>query len=85
LRTALRAELKEQGYGRSVRIIETRCLDVCPKKAVTTIDASHPGRVFVVPKGTTEEDILIELERLAGASAAPASTPTSEVATAVGE
>ena len=74
LRTALCAELKVQGQGRSVRIIETRCLGVCPKKAVTTIDASHPGRIYVVPKGTTQKDILHELERLAGA--APASVPS---------
>ncbi len=81
LRTALRAELKEQGYGRSVQIIETRCMGVCPKKAVTTIDASHPGKIYVVPKGTAEEDILLELERLAGAAKASVSTRASEVAT----
>ena len=48
LRSALRAEFKEQGHGRSVRIIETRCMGVCPKKAVTAIDASNPGRVYMV-------------------------------------
>jgi predicted metal-binding protein len=62
LRSALRAELKEQGYGRSVRIIETRCMGVCPKKSVTAIDAGNPGRVYMVPKGTPGESILSEFE-----------------------
>jgi hypothetical protein len=83
LRTALRAELKEQGYGRSVRIIETRCMGVCPKKAVTTIDASHPGRIYVVPKGAAEEDILVELEGPARVSDAPSAIPTGETSTVV--
>src|ERR1700744_3437193 len=58
LRSALCAQLKEQGCGRAVRIIETRCMGVCPKKAVTTIDAGNPGRIFVVPKGMAEDAIL---------------------------
>lgn len=63
LSTALRAELKERGYRRSVRIIETRCMGVCPKKAVTTIDASNPSKIYVVPKGISQS-ILAEFDGL---------------------
>jgi hypothetical protein len=56
LRTALRSELKALGHGRSVRIIETRCLGLCPKKAVTAVNASAPDRLLTIPKGTSVAD-----------------------------
>ena len=40
LRETLRAELKARGGRREVRIIETRCLGICPKKAVSAISGS---------------------------------------------
>jgi predicted metal-binding protein len=33
-------------------VIETRCLGVCPKGAVTVIDAAHPGKWMLVEEGT---------------------------------
>lgn len=63
LRAALRAELKARGHGRSVRILETRCLGICPKKAVTALNASRPGGVLVVPKGTGAAEALASLMR----------------------
>jgi predicted metal-binding protein len=55
---ALRAELKADGRRRRVWIIETRCIGVCPKKAVTALNASSPGRILTVPKGTHPKDAL---------------------------
>jgi predicted metal-binding protein len=58
LRRALRSELATRGGGREVRIVETRCLGVCPKKAVTAINASSPGRIVTVPKKTAPDEAL---------------------------
>ena len=66
LRAALRAELKATEFkvgGRRarVRIVETRCMGLCPKKAVTALNASRPERILTVPKGTSAEAALAAL------------------------
>jgi hypothetical protein len=61
LRATLRAELSARGWKRGVRIIETRCIGICPKKAVTAINASKPGRIMVIPKGTAADEVLVQL------------------------
>jgi predicted metal-binding protein len=71
LRTVLRAELKEQGYRRSVRIIETRCMGICPRKAVTMLDAGRPGTLYTMPEGTAAVEILRELEESQPAGSPP--------------
>ena len=43
---------------REVRTIETKCLGICPKKAVTAISASSPGRIVTVPKKTAVGEAL---------------------------
>ena len=58
LKDALRAELKADGRRRQVQIIEMRCIGICPKKAVTALNASSPGRILTVPKGTHPKDAL---------------------------
>ena len=58
LRSALRMALKDAGHRRDVRIIETRCMGICPKKAVTAVNASHPGTIFVVPVSTPPAEAL---------------------------
>lgn len=58
LREALRAELSARGRRRQVRIIETRCMGICPKKAVTTVNASAPSRILTVPRKTKAGDAL---------------------------
>ena len=58
LRSALRRALKNAGHRRDVRIIGTRCMGICPKKAVIAINASRPATIFVVPVGTPAEDVL---------------------------
>ena len=58
LRSTLRMALKDAGHRRDVRIIETRCMGICPKKAVTAVNASRPGTIFVVPVSTPPAEAL---------------------------
>ena len=58
LKNALRAELKASGQRRQVRIMETRCMGICPKKAVAALNASRPERILTVPEGTPSGDAL---------------------------
>jgi hypothetical protein len=56
-----RAELKANGRRRQVRIIETRCIGfcwICPKKAVTALNASRPECILTVPTGTPTGEAL---------------------------
>ncbi len=34
-----------------IGIVEVKCLGVCPRGAVTVVDAAEPGRWRIVPKG----------------------------------
>ena len=58
LRSALRVALKEAGHRRDVRIVETKCMGVCPKKAVTLVNAGRPETISVVPVGTTMAEVM---------------------------
>lgn len=61
LRRSVRCELKERGYGREVRIIETRCMGLCPKKAVTAVNGSRPDAVLAIPEGTPAKHVVDHL------------------------
>ena len=61
LRTVLRDTLRVKGRRRDVRIIETRCMGICPKKAVTALNASRPGRILTIPKGTATDEVMAQL------------------------
>jgi hypothetical protein len=55
-RTSLAKALsKQDGFGRkrkaSVGVVETKCLGLCPKRAVTVVDTRGPERWLVVPAG----------------------------------
>jgi hypothetical protein len=58
LKAALRRELKAAELRRDIRLVETRCLGVCPKKATTMIVADRPGEVLVVPQAAPLADVL---------------------------
>jgi predicted metal-binding protein len=58
LREALQAELSSRGLRRQVRIMETRCMGICPKRAVTALSASEPGTILTVPRSTPAEQAL---------------------------
>jgi hypothetical protein len=50
--------LKDAVRRRDVRIIETRCMGICPKKAVTVVNASRPGTIIVIPVSTPPAEAL---------------------------
>jgi predicted metal-binding protein len=47
LRKWLRKELARRGLKRSVRVVESSCLDVCPKRGVTVAVRGVQGAVVV--------------------------------------
>jgi predicted metal-binding protein len=61
LKEALCAELQGTGRRREVRVIETRCMGICPKKAVTALNASRPSLILTIPKGTGAAVALAQL------------------------
>ncbi len=58
LAKALRAE---PGFGKGrkaeVGVVETRCLGICPKDAVTIVDSRAPGRWRIVAAGADVEEL----------------------------
>jgi predicted metal-binding protein len=58
LRTILTGAVWEKGRRRDVRIVETRCLGICPKKAVTALNAGRPGTILTIPKGTSANEAM---------------------------
>jgi predicted metal-binding protein len=52
------------GKGRkaTVGVIDTGCLKLCPKRAVTIVDSRAPGQWLVVRAGTPVEDVVRELD-----------------------
>jgi len=61
LRSVLRDALKTLGRRRDVRAIETGCLGLCPRDAVTVADSRRPGDLLSVPSGMAAETILAGL------------------------
>jgi predicted metal-binding protein len=61
LRTVLRDALSVKGRRRDVRIIETKCMGVCPRKAVTALNARRPGRILTIPKGIATDEAMAQL------------------------
>lgn len=51
LRAALRERLREVGQRRTVRIVETGCFGVCPKRAVVACLGRQPERLLVLGEG----------------------------------
>ncbi len=61
LARALKHALRQAGRRRAMRVIETKCLGLCPKGAVTVLPASRPGALLTVPKATPAADLLARL------------------------
>ncbi len=60
LAKALRKHLGlKKGRKGPAGIVEVRCLSICPKNAVTVVDARKPGEWLIVPEG-------VDLDALAG-------------------
>lgn len=50
---ALRQRVKGAKNKRAaLRIVETKCLDICPNGAVALLDSAQPGAVMLVARGT---------------------------------
>lgn len=58
LRSELRQALRSTGRRRDVRIMEIGCLGLCPKQAVTALNATCPGTLHVIPAGTEAAEAL---------------------------
>ena len=59
---ALRAALHLPKPKRAkVRIVETKCLKLCPKDAVAVVDGTDPGHFLVVPAGTPVSTVIHRL------------------------
>jgi hypothetical protein len=61
LGTVLRETFRKKGRHRDVRIIETRCMGICPKKAVTAMNASRPDRILTIPRRTAADEAIAQL------------------------
>ena len=64
-KTPLAKALKQLGGGKKRKapfgVVETKCLGICPKGAVTVVDAAHPGLWLVVEAGTEMEVVAERL------------------------
>lgn len=60
LRKTLKRALKSGAWGRKVRVVETSCLDLCPKRriAVATGAQLAAGRIAVVDRDAQAEAVL---------------------------
>jgi hypothetical protein len=73
-RTVLRAEPKTREYKQGVRVVETRCSGICPRRVVTGLNAGRVGRILTVPKGIVADEALahlVEVERKPPVAVAP--------------
>ncbi len=64
LRTELKQALRDAGRRRQVRVLETGCFSVCPKRAVSVMQGSRPVEILVVPEGTDAAELLRRLDPL---------------------
>lgn len=55
----------EPGLGKGRKavfgVVETRCLGICPRNAVTIVDSRTPGWWRIVPEGADVEELANEL------------------------
>ncbi len=58
LGSSLKRALRAEGRRRDVRVIETKCLGLCPKGAVTMLRGSQPGALLSVPRGTSPASLI---------------------------
>ncbi len=58
---AVRKALGLKGRKARAGVVETRCLGVCPKRAVMVVDAMQADRWLIVPEGTPVEDVVARL------------------------
>lgn len=62
VKTLRRDLASAKGKRAGVRIVETRCLGVCPRHAVAMVDGARPDAVLIVARGTDVGMIADRLE-----------------------
>ena len=61
LAKALRKALGLKGRKARAGVVETRCLGVCPKRAVMVVDAAQADRWMIVAQDTPLDDLVARL------------------------
>ena len=61
LARALKHALRRAGRRRTVRVIETKCLGLCPKGAVTVLPGGQHGAMLAVARGTDPALVLARM------------------------
>ncbi len=51
-----------KGKRAAVRVVETRCLGICPRQAVAMIDSQRPDAVLIVARDTGSDMIAERLQ-----------------------
>jgi hypothetical protein len=66
------------GKGRkaSLGVIETKCLKLCPKRAVTVVNGSRPRDWLVIPAGTPIEEVEARLGLTRPGDTLPIASPS---------
>ena len=87
-RTALAKVLKRAlGKGRKARVgvVEVKCLGICPRHAVTVIDARRPDRWMLVKPGENIDRLLESVRRPTHPSFIPVVIPAEASESPLGE
>ena len=58
LARALKHELRASGRRRTVRVLESKCLGLCPKGAVTVLPGRNPGAMLTIAAGVAASTVL---------------------------
>ena len=52
VKTLRRGLAAAKGKRAAVRVVETRCLGICPRHAVAMVDGGSPNAVLIIARGT---------------------------------
>ena len=74
---ALKNELRGTPARRSTHLIETKCLGICPKNAVTVLSATHPAEILTIPAGLDPVAVVTRLLPAPGPSPLRTSVPSA--------
>ncbi len=63
LSRTLKQALRQAGRRQAVRVIETKCLGLCPKGAVTVLQGTAPGALLTIAGDDGFETLLARLSQ----------------------
>ena len=61
LKKALKKFLKPKNERKSVKVVEVKCFDLCPKGAVTAVNAARPDQYVIIPAGADLLEVKAKL------------------------